>query len=134
MKNELIKQAEKLQQELDILKNKIKNQEEDDLFNITTYEQVCRKLNEPYKISSYEKIKQIEKLFNGSWKKDWYDKNQKKYYPYFNFNASHGSIGLVRSDYCCYYSFAGGTVYKDEKTSNHVGKHFWEIYKDFITS
>jgi len=72
-------------------------------------------------------------LFNGNWVKNWDDFNQKKYYPYFNFNpASFGSFGFFFSDYCYYCSCAVVAVYKDEKTSNYVGKTFYNIYKDFI--
>lgn len=45
-KKELEKQAEKLQKELDTLKNQISECDKIDLFKITTYKQVCEALNE----------------------------------------------------------------------------------------
>lgn len=102
------------------------------LFSITSYEGVCKVLKEECKISPYDKIKQIEKLFNGWWKKDWEDINQKKWYPYFNLKASHGVVGFYDSYFSC--GVASGQVgfYKDQRTSDYIGKTFWLIYKEII--
>jgi len=74
MKDDLIKQANKLQKELDILKQQINNENNKDyLFSITTYDEVCEALKEDKQTCPYKKIKQIEKLFNGNWVKNWDD-------------------------------------------------------------
>lgn len=98
-----------------------------DLFSITSYKEVCEILGEMEESCSYKKIKQIERLFNGGWKKDWSDSSQKKWYPYFNLEA--GSLVFGRS-HCHSYCFDGQVAYfKDEKTSTFVGKTFIDIYE-----
>lgn len=120
----------KINKELDSFKKqKIQNI---NLFSITTYSEVCKILNEKEEILPYLKIKQIQKLYNGDWKIDWSNINQKKYYSYFNLNASRGLVGFTVSIYCLTYSLGQVAFYKDEKTSNYVGKIFYSIYKEFI--
>ena len=100
-----------------------------DLFSITTYKEVCEELEENQEICPYRKIKQIEKLFNRGWIKDWSDKNQYKYYPYYTID---GSGGLVFNRSGCNCGLFTGQVafYKDKETSDHIGKNFINIYKE----
>lgn len=101
-----------------------------DLFSIKTYSEVCVELKEDEQICPYKKIKQIEKLFNGDWKKDWNNKNQYKYYPYYKIeNNSLVFLGSVYS-YGCPVGQVG--FYKDQKTSDYVSKTFISIYKEII--
>lgn len=103
----------------------------EDLFNkIKTYSDVCKELGEKEKTSSYDKIKQIQRLFNGDWKADWLNPNQYKYYPYFE----RASGGWRFSDSLYLYGSSDAEVayYKDEKTASFVGKTLLNIYIDFI--
>ena len=100
-----------------------------DLFSITTYKEVCEELEENQEICPYKKIKQIEKLFNRGWIKDWSDKNQHKYYPYYTIDDSNELV--FYSSYCNFVSFRGQvSFYKDKETSDHIGKNFINIYKE----
>jgi hypothetical protein len=112
-----------------------------DIFKVTTYKEVCEKLGESEihdynfslidakKICAAARIKQLERFFNGTWKANWEDSSQRKYYPYFQY-SSGGGFRFFSSGSSSYYS--GGQVgfYKDEESSNHVGKYFKEIYKN----
>lgn len=101
---------------------------ENDLFSrIETYADVYKALGEKPKKSAYDKIKQIEKLFCGSWKKDFSDGNQRKWYPYFVWNSG----GLVFVVSTCDGSYFHGQVayFPDEKTANFVGRTFIDIYR-----
>ncbi len=102
----------------------------DSLFDrIKTYSDVCKELGEKEITCPYQKIKQIEKLFNGDWKKDWTNRSQYKYYPYFEYSTSSG-FGFY-SSLSPSYSFSGGVAfYKDQETSDYVGKTFIDIYKE----
>lgn len=125
-KQELIKRTNSLELELNKLKEEINKP--DNLFSkINNYYDVCEHLKEGIESCPYKQIKQIEKLFNGSWKKDLTDINQKKWYPYFEIKSS----GLVFvSSYGFSYCFFGQVAFfKDEETSNFVGKKFIDIYK-----
>lgn len=78
------------------------------------------------------RIKQAERLFNDTWKKDWNNTNQRKWYPYFNLNSSCGLVGLICSSYCTFGCCGLVAFYKDEETSNFVGKLMWSEYKQLI--
>jgi len=124
-KKDAQKQLEKLQQEVDKLRNII-NQPED-LFHITTYRQVCEYLNEKQETCPHKKIKQLEKCFNQDWIKDWNNEKQYKWYPYFVFQ---GGLLVFNHSSARLSDFVGCVgLFKDEKTSNHIGKYFVDIYQ-----
>jgi len=101
-----------------------------DLFSITTYDEVCIALKEDKEVCPYKQIKQIEKLFNGDWKVNLKDNTQKRYYPYFGITPR----GLVFT-YSIWSDYFFGRVglYKDEKTSDHIGKYFINIYENLYS-
>ncbi|MDX7784758.1 hypothetical protein SJR90_20775, partial [Aeromonas caviae] len=66
-------------EEMDKIRNLAKKLVDKDLFSITTYTEVCKELKEKEETCPYKMIKQVEKLFNGEWKKDWNDRNQPKW-------------------------------------------------------
>lgn len=125
-KQELIKQAEKLQNELDKLKLEINKPE--DIFSVTTYSEVCKKLNKKQETCPFKKIKDLELFFNESWKKEIYNTSQYKYYPYFSIRG----VSLVFYGSLCYACHFCGFVglFKSEKISTHVAKHFISIYQE----
>ena|SRR6218665_3063288 len=71
-------------------------------------------------------IKNLEDYFNGDWIPNWDDENERKWYPYHR-KSSGGWVF-----YASYYRYgtSDGEVgfYKDQKTSDHVGKHFIKFY------
>ena len=112
------------------IKELIVKEKPKDLFSITTYEEVIKELKEFAEISPYKKIKQIEKLFNGDWKKDLLNNKQEKWYPYFTINSYTGFFMFHGSHYHMGTSYSVVAFYKDKKTSDHVGKNFFNIYKE----
>ena len=133
IKNRLNKLEEYVADEMNAIRKLIKESKVKNLFDITTYKQVCEELKEKEETCPYEKIKQIEKLFNGAWKKNWLDKTQQKWYPYFEYETS-GLVFVFSGYFFCVCLSALGQVgfYKDKQTSDHVGKHFIDIYKQII--
>jgi len=140
--NEKLKeQAKKLQKDLDDLKKLIEKEDEIDLFSIKTYKEVCKVLGEQEytendfentydceKLLAFAQLKQIERLYNGNWVKDWSNKNQYKYYPYFTLNSSGGLVfGYSSYSYSRWYGQVG--FFKDQKTSDYIGKTFISIYE-----
>jgi hypothetical protein len=74
----------------------------EDLFKIKNYSELCKKTKikeltildfkflpkeEQEKALAYHQIKNIERLYNGNWVKDFKNSNQYKYYPYFKDNG-----------------------------------------------
>lgn len=98
------------------LLNKYFKIENEELFSITTYKEVCKRLKikeltikdfvqfeeDALKMFCFHRIKNLERLFNGTWKANWKDKSQYKYYPYFEVNSS-GGLGFYGSYYHSYY-------------------------------
>jgi hypothetical protein len=112
-----------------------------DLFNIITYKEVCKALGEKLiteesfshlpvymvnKAVAQAKIQQLEKFFNGDWIKDWNNSNQRKYYPWFE-KRSGGWVFYGSDCGECRFSGVVG-FYKDQPTSDHIGKNFMDIY------
>ncbi len=124
-KEEAKKQLKSLQKEVDKL-TEIINKPGDLFSKIKNYSDVCSELGEDKETCPYKKIKQIEKLFNGNWIKD-FSGNQKNWYPYFEYKAGLGLV-FCGSDDSYGYSYCVVAFYKDEKTSNFCGKTFQDIY------
>ncbi len=118
--------------------------EENDLFNIKDYSELCKKYKikelkisdfkflpkeEQEKSLAYHQIKTIERIYNGiDWVLDWSNTNQYKYYPYFVYKVGSSLVfyGSDCDSICC----SGQVAYfKDEKTSTFVGKTFIDIYR-----
>ncbi len=94
---------------------------------IKAYEDVCRELSESSETCPYKQMKQIERLFNGDWRKDWSNSNQKKWRPWFQYKAG---LGLVFDSSTWADGDSSGSVayFKDQQTSDFVGRTFPDIY------
>jgi len=99
----------------------------ENLFDITTYNEVCKQLGESEESCPYKQIKQIEKLFNNGWKKD-FSTNQENWYPYFQYEKNSGGLVFYFSFCISYFSSGPVSFYKDEKTASFVGRTFIDIY------
>lgn len=130
---------------------KIKELEEfinksDDLFNITTYKEVCKKLKEKEltlkdytflpenrrkKALAQGKIQQLEALFNGTWKVK-FDGNQKNWFPCFTIYDVGSGWVFHHSGYDCGYYSAQVGFFKDKETSDFIGNNFKDIYRDLF--
>ncbi len=85
-------------------------------------------------IIAYAKLIIIARALNEGWTPDWGNRNQYKYFPWFEMNQA-GS-GFSRSYYDNWYSDAGvgsRLCYKSEELASYAGKQFQDIYEDFLT-
>lgn len=122
---------------------------ESDLFTISKYSQVCKRLKvkeltikdfaflptkqEQLKALATHQIGNIERLFNGDWTKDWSNRNQSKYYIWFEKSASGWVVSAVGDDcYCASYAVVG--YYFDSKTARYCGETFIDIYSVFMNN
>ncbi len=81
------------------------------------------------KTLSFHKIQNICTLFNEDWILNWDDSKQQKWFPYHQKQASGWVFDA--SYYRYDFSVAAAGFYKDEKTSDHCGKLFLDVYNDF---
>ena len=130
--DELLKHLKEYKPEIklddNILHTHNPNLTDDFLFeNIKSYNDVCHYLHEPLESLPYLQIKQIEKLFNGNWVKN-FSNNQENWYPYFEYKKSSGCLGFGSSHYFDSLSRGQVAFYKSKKISDFIGKTFIDIY------
>ena len=85
-------------------------------------------------LNALAKIYLIAEIFNEDWYSDWNNKNESKYYPYFEYKNDDWCFSGVGGHhwYCCRSgSFAH---FKSNKIAEYVGKTFIDIYNDYIQS
>jgi len=95
--------------------------------NVKNYNDVCNYLKEPLELLPYLQIKQIERLFNGSWVKN-FSIDQNNYYPYFTYDKTSGYLVFFGSRSGSSGSAGQVAFYKNEKISDYVGETFIDIY------
>jgi hypothetical protein len=113
---------------------------------IKNYSDVCKELklkeltikdfsflpiDQQLKSLSFHKLKNIEKLFAGDWKLSWKDKNQRKWYPWFEDKGLPG-LGFGRSSYSVDYSSGAVAYFSSEEISDFIGKTFLDLYKGIL--
>jgi len=75
-------------------------------------------------------LEQIAKLVNREYKVDWKNKDQYKWYPYFEFAVGRGLV--FRISHGDGHYFNGLVAFKDRPTSDFVGKTFTSIYEKLM--
>ena len=125
---------------------------------VKTFEDACRELNiDPVKwleenetnkmdahVLAYLKLCIIAKALRGSWKPNWANTDEWKYYPWFKIvpavvgTASHGSklgVSVLRSNTVASHSIAycgGALASETEEIAIYFGKQFAEIWKEYL--
>lgn len=129
-KADALKQLEKLQNEMDKLKDII-NKPVDLFTTIKGYSDVCEELGVAERTESdflskkefrFHQLQNIQKLFNG-------DSTDNRHYPWFRKTGS-GLVFYVSGDVFVDYFYGQVAYYKDSKTSDFIGKMFIDIYTD----
>lgn len=98
------------------------------------YEWTLEEFNDstnPIKLFAQEQISQIEAYFGKNWKKDWKNKNQCKYYPYFKVD-NNGVIAFHGCSYHCDGFSCGVAYFETEEITTFVGKTFTSIYQNLL--
>jgi len=114
---------------------------------IKTYEDACAELGiNPIDVEvmksagftddeiTYRKIKTITEALNEGWKPNWNNSNQKKWIPYFN-TVSPSGFAFSGTRYACtapHAGYASRLCFHSEELAAYAGKHFTELYKNFI--
>ena len=118
---------------------KVKNNFRD----ITTFEKACIWdnlnidnffiLSETKDVVAYKKLRVIIKAVNQGWTPDWTNKNQKKWFPYFEVLSS--GLGFRDSHYGYTYtdtSVGSRLCFETSEKAEYAGKQFIKLYEDFL--
>jgi hypothetical protein len=82
---------------------------------------------------AFKKLKVIAKAINNGWVPNWNDKNQYKWFPYFNLSSG---FGFSRSYYYCTAAdsiVCSRLCFETNQLSSYVGQQFEDLYKDLLT-
>lgn len=84
----------------------------------------------------YRKVKAIAEVYNEGWLADYKNKNQKKYYPYFEYNIASSSFGFSGT-YCgCWAALADGgsrlCSFKTEELARDAATKFIKEYNEWL--
>ena len=84
----------------------------------------------------YRKVKTIASVYNEGWKADYGDSNQKKWYPFFQYDKPNSSFGFSDTYYDGWATHADGgsplCVFKNEKLAKDAGIKFIKEYNEFL--
>ncbi|HEX5555317.1 MAG TPA: hypothetical protein VFX43_18910 [Chitinophagaceae bacterium] len=108
---------------------------------IVSFEHACQELNaNPTKIMSvgvstdevaYRKLKVITEALNDGWTPDWSDDDEKKWYPWFDFQVGRFVFGSVLC--FCTFSFLGSRLcFRTRELAEYAGKQFEDLYNQFL--
>ena len=76
----------------------------------------------------------IISVFNGDWKADFKDKNQKKYYCWFEQTKSGFGFSDTDYDYTGTDAGVGARLcFKNREDAEYVGKTFVELFEQYLT-
>jgi hypothetical protein len=82
---------------------------------------------------AFKKLKVIAKAINNGWVPNWNDKNQYKWFPYFNLSSgfcfSHSTCRCTIT----YTSVGSRLCFETKEQSDYVGKQFDDLYKELLT-
>ena len=84
---------------------------------------------------AYEKLKLITKVLNEGWTPNWSDKNEKKWYPWFEFNNGAGAFVCSKTLYGWTYTITDGGSrlrFKSAELAKFAGELFQKEYNEFL--
>lgn len=83
--------------------------------------------------NAMSKLQIIAEALNESWKPDWDDSNQYKWFPYFR-PGSGFCFSRTGYDYTYTCAAVGSRLcFKTEELAEYAGKQFEELYKELLT-
>jgi hypothetical protein len=95
------------------------------------FDQLCKDLSTDEK--AYRLLKLLTLSLNEGWFPDWDNSSQPKYYAWFYMGGSSG-FRFDGFDTWRSVSFVGSRLcFKTSELATHAGKHFTEVYKQFMS-
>jgi len=82
---------------------------------------------------AYKKLKVIIKAINEGWIPDWSNRDQYKYYPWFEVLSSGFGFSDSDYDYASTFTAVGSRLcFESREKSDYAAKQFIDIYKSFL--
>lgn len=126
---EQINQVEKLNQKVTDRIKTFEDVLEDNNISELDFKNSCNGLSEDE--IAYKQIKLIVKSLNKGWNPDWNNRNEYKYYPYFNMES--GGFSRANSYLWITFTYVGSRLcYSSGELAEYAGTKFNSIYEKFI--
>jgi hypothetical protein len=94
---------------------------------------VAKYLKNPRSLSAEDQIRLIAFVLNEGWEENFLDRDQRKYYPWFERKASGGWAVYFDASVSCYFSYLGfGCYYKSSELALYAANQFLDIYKEYL--
>ena len=87
-------------------------------------------------INAMRKMMIIARVLNEGWKANFSDEDQKKFYVWYEYDASVSAFRFYGTDFGWTHTRASAGVrlsFKDEKTARYFGEQFIDIANEFLT-
>jgi hypothetical protein len=82
-------------------------------------------------INAFAKIQKISQVLNEGWVADFSNKDQSKYYPYFEKTSSGWRVDVTYG-YFHFSRVGAGCFYKTRELALYAASQFLEVYKDYL--
>lgn len=107
---------------------------------VKTFEDACRIVGVYFKINkkdtpdeiAYKKLKIIAQALNEGWEPDRTDKNQWKFWPWFNFGPGSGGSCNGYDNWFAHSGVGSRLCFKSAELAEYAGTQFLSIYKDYL--
>ena len=84
----------------------------------------------------YRKIMAVAFVYNEGWKADYWNSNQEKWYPHFQYSKPNSSFGFSYTGYDVWFTGAyGGSplcAFKNQELAKDAGIKFIKEYNEFL--
>ncbi len=84
-------------------------------------------------VRAYMLLVMTAKVFNEGWTPDWNNSSEYKYYPWFKMGAGFDFAGTAYVYAATRTYSASRLCFKDEKTAEHAGRTFLDIYRTYLS-
>jgi hypothetical protein len=100
-------------------------------FTMQEFKNNFAKLDEDEK--AYKLLKMLATTLNEGWLPDWNNRNQPKYFAWFEMGGSSGFRFHVYDHWRSASDVGSRLCFKSRELAEHAGKQFTEVYKQFMT-
>jgi len=100
---------------------------------ILSFDEVCEQLGVENNgnLSSFEKLKLISKVANQGWYPNWDNRNETKYFPYFEYKEGVLSFYNVFCNSTLMF-VPSALLYQSSELAYFMGVYYFDLYEDYL--